>query len=69
MLSILNLIIKMQLKNQITYNEIYLPIIEKQKIINPCERSIYQLLEQYSTTNKGKPKSYRATKKAHATMF
>ena len=69
MLSILNLIIKMQLKNQITYNEIYLPIIEKQKIINACERSIYQLLEQYSTTNKGKPKSYRATKKAHATMF
>ena len=59
----------MQLKNQITYNEIYLPIIEKQKIINPCERSIYQLLEQYSTTNKGKPKSYRATKKVHATMF
>ena len=59
----------MQLKNQITYNEIYLPIIEKQKIINPCERSIYQLLEQYSTTNKGKPKSCRATKKAHATMF
>ena len=28
-------------KNQITYNEIYPPIIEKQKIIDPCERSIY----------------------------
>ena len=56
-------------ENQITYNEIYPPIIEKQKIIDPCERSIYQLLEQYSTTDKGKPKSYKPTKKAHATMF
>ena len=55
-------------ENQITYNEIYPPHIEKQKIIDPCERSIYQLLEQYSTTDKGKPKSYKATKKARATM-
>ena len=31
---------------QITYNEIYLPIIEKQKIIDVSERSTYQLLEQ-----------------------
>ena len=28
-------------KNQITYNEIYPPIIEKQKIFDPCERSIF----------------------------
>ena len=56
-------------KNQITYNEIYPPIIEKQKIIDSCETSIYELLEQYSMTNKGKPKSYRATKKAHVRMF
>ena len=32
-------------KKQITYNEIYPPIIEKQKVIDPCERSTYQLLE------------------------
>ena len=56
-------------QNQIEYYEIYPPIIEKQKIIDPCERSIYQLLEQYSTTGKGKPRSYRAPKNAHATMF
>ena len=56
-------------KNQITYNEIYPPIIEKQKIIDSCETSIYQLLEQYSMTNKGKPKSYRVTKKAHVTCL
>ena len=31
---------------QITYNEIYPPIIEKQKIIDVSERSTYQLLEQ-----------------------
>ena len=55
-------------ENQITYNEIYPRIIEKQKIIDPCERSIYQLFEQCSTTDKGKLKSYKATKKA-ATMF
>ena len=56
-------------ENQITYNEIDPPIIEKQKIIDPSERHVYQLLGQYSTTDKGKPKSYKATKKAHATMF
>ena len=40
-------------ENQITYNEIDPPIIEKQKIIDPCERHVYQLLGQYSTTDKG----------------
>ena len=39
--------IKNATKRELTYNEIYLPIIEKQKIIDPCERSVLQLLEQY----------------------
>ena len=56
-------------KRQIVYNEIYPSIIEKQKIIDPCERSLYQLLEQLSTTSKGSPKTDRTTKKPHATMF
>ena len=56
-------------KRQIVYNEIYPPIIEKQKVIDPCERSVYQLLEQISTTLKRNPETYRATKKAHETMF
>ena len=56
-------------QNQIIYNEIYPPIVEKQKIIDPCERSIYQLLEQHSTTEKGELRSYKATKKAQGTMF
>ena len=51
-------------ENQIVYNEIYPAIIEKQKIIDPCERSVYQLLEQYSATEKGNPRTYRATEKA-----
>ena len=54
-------------QNQITYKEIHPPIIKKQKIIDPCERPIYQL--QHSTTEKGKPRLYKATKKVHATMF
>ena len=29
------------------YNEIYAPIIEKHTIIDPCETSVFQLLEQY----------------------
>ena len=56
-------------EKQIVYGEIYPPIIENQKIIDPCERSVCHLLEQYSSTEKGNPRSYRATKKAHATLF
>ena len=28
-------------EKELAYNEIYPPIIEKQKIIDPCERSVY----------------------------
>ena len=56
-------------EKQLVYNEIYPPVIEKQKIIDPCKRSGYELLEQYSSIEKGNPRSYRATKKAHATLF
>ena len=34
-------------EKELALNEIYPPIIETQKIIDPCERSVYQLLEQY----------------------
>ena len=56
-------------EKELAYNEIYLPIIEKQKIIDPCERSAYQLLEQYVEGTNDNPLAYRATKKAHATML
>ena len=51
------------------YNEIYPSIIQKQNIIDVAERSVCQLIEQYSETSDGNPNSYRATKKAHATYF
>ena len=56
-------------EKQFVYNEIYPPIIEKQKTIDPCERSVYQLLKQYVNNDKGGPKAYRATAKAHANLF
>ena len=60
--------IKNATKRELTYNEIYPPIIEKQKIIDPCERSVFQLLEQYIQREKG-PKSYKSTAKVHATFL
>ena len=51
------------------YNEIYSPVIEKQKAIDPCEHSVYQLLEQYAEGENNNPLAYHATAKAHATML
>ena len=56
-------------QKQKIYNEIYPPITEKQKILDSNERSVYQLIEFYSETDKGVPRSYRPTPKAHATLF
>ena len=60
---------KQSVWKQIVYNEIYPPTIEKQMFVDPCERSVYQLLEKYSATEKGNPKTYKTTKKDHATLF
>ena len=51
-----------------TYNEIYPPIIEKQRTIDPCERSVFQLIEQF-VRGEHAPKVYRSTAKAHANLF
>ena len=56
-------------EREYTYNEILTPIIEKQKVLEPNERSVYQLLELFDKTNDDKPKSYHCTEKSHATMF
>ena len=45
-------------EREFAYNEIYSPIIEKQKIIDPCERSVFQLLEQF-VRGENAPNSYR----------
>ena len=55
-------------KRQLVYNNIYPLFIEKQKTIDPYERSVFQLLEQFVMGDSG-PKSYRVTAKAHATLF
>ena len=54
---------------QILYNEIFPRTIEKHKIIDPSKRSVCQLLEQYSDTNKGIRRRYRPTHKANATLL
>ena len=52
----------------LAYNEIYPPIIEKQKVIDPCERSTYHLSEQFAMGKK-RPSSYKKSAKAHANLF
>ena len=54
---------------QLMYNEIFPPIIEKKKIMEANERSLFQLLEVFSKTEKGKPRSYVCTAKSHATLL
>ena len=44
-------------------------LLKKQKIIDAAERSVYQLMEQYTESDDRKPGSYFSTKKAHATLF
>ena len=53
---------------QFIYNEIFPPIIEKNKIMEANERSLFQLLELFSKDG-DKPRSYRCTSKSHATLF
>ena len=55
-------------KKQYMYNEIFPPIIEKQKTLEANERSLFQLLELFDQ-REGKAKSYRCTAKSHATVF
>ena len=45
-------------QKQRAYNEISPPIIEKQKIVDICERYTSQLLEQYKENGDETPKSY-----------
>ena len=53
---------------QIYYNDIYPPIIEKQTTIDPKQRGIYQLLDNFREGSDG-ALSYRSTAKAHSTLF
>ena len=55
-------------EKQLLYNEIFPPVIEKQKILEAYERSAYQLRELFDKT-KEKPKLYRCTPKLHENLF
>ena len=55
-------------ERKFAYNEIYPPIIEKQKTINPGERSVFQLLEQF-VRGENAPKAYRPIAKTHENLF
>ena len=54
---------------QLTYNEIFPPIIEKKKIMEANERSLFQLLELFSKNEQDNPRSYVCTAKSHATLL
>ena len=54
---------------QIMYNEMFPPIVEKKKILEANERSVFQLFELYSTTQKENPKSYKLSAQSLATLF
>ena len=41
-------------EREYAYNEIYPPIFEKQKTIDPFERSVFQLLEPFVRGEKGR---------------
>ena len=55
-------------EKQLLYNEIFPPVIEKQKILEAYKRSAYQLLELFDKT-KEKPKLYRCTPKSRENLF
>ena len=50
-------------ERELLYNKVLPPVIEKQKLVDANERSIYRLLDQYQITEKGAPKAYHCTKK------
>ena len=47
---------------QIIYNEIYLPVTDKQTKLDANERLIFQLYDLYSETTEKEPKSYKKLK-------
>ena len=56
-------------QKQIMYNEIFPPVVEKKKILEANERSVFQLFELYSETEKDNPKSYKLSAQSQATLF
>ena len=55
-------------ETEFAYSEIYPPIIETQRTIDPCKRFVFQLLEQF-VRGEHALKACRSTAKAHANLF
>ena len=55
-------------ERSLLFNEIYAPIFEKDKCLDPSERSIFQLMDTMRKTDKGGLNTYRYNEKMHATM-
>ena len=47
----------------VTYNEIYTTIFQKQKIIDPTERSVFQLSAPLRTDSENQSLSFKSSKK------
>ena len=47
----------------VTYNEIYTTIFQKQKIIDPTERSVFQLSAALRTDSENQSLSFKSSKK------
>ena len=50
------------------FNEIYTPIFEKEKVINPTERLVFQLMGAVRLNDKGLLTSYKFASKYHSAM-
>ena len=59
----------MRLKGNLLIMKFIRPSLKNEKIIDPCARSLFQLLEQFVRGEKNAPKAYRSTAKAHANLF
>lgn len=51
------------------FNQIYTTIFEKEKVINPTLRSIFQLMDAINLNDKSLLNSYNFTYKTHSTIL
>ena len=55
-------------EKQLLFNEIYLPIFEKKKVLSANERSVFQFLDAMRLNDNGTINSFKTTAKTQATM-
>lgn len=64
--------IKCDIKNAndktLLFNEIYIPVFEKEECLHPSECFVFQLMDTMIKNGKGHLNSYKYNKKTHATM-